>query len=102
MFKAMVMLSRRHDMSADEFRHWWLNDHAPLAAQLAGVRRVIFNEVADSSEVDGISELWFDSEADFHVAYAAPLGQSVASDSMAHVRSRTRFFVIEHPIVDVA
>ncbi len=102
MFKAMVMLSRRDDMSADEFRQWWLNDHAPLAAQLAGVRRIIFNEVTDPSEVDGISELWFDSEADFHAAYAEPLGQSVAADSLAHVRTRTRFFVTEHPIVDVA
>lgn len=98
-FKAVILLARRDDMTHDEFRSWWLEQHAPLAAQLPGVRRIVFNLVDDGSDVDGVSELWFDSRADFDAAYATELGQRVAADSMAHVRSRTRLFVVEHAVV---
>ena len=99
MFKAIILLARRTDMSAAEFRSWWLEEHAPLAAQLPGVRRIVFNVVADADDVDGVSELWFDSREAFDAAYATELGRHVAADSMAHVRSRTRMFVVEHPVV---
>ncbi len=98
-FKAVILLSRRDDMTAEDFRHWWLDEHAPLAAQLPGVRRITFNLVDDATEVDGVSELWFDSRDDFDSAYATELGKAVAADSMAHVRSRTRLFVSEHAVV---
>ena len=98
-FKAVILLSRRDDMTAEDFRHWWLDEHAPLAAQLPGVRRITFNLVDDATDVDGVSELWFDSRDDFDAAYATDLGNAVAADSMAHVRSRTRLFVIEHAVV---
>ncbi len=99
-FKAIILLSRREDMSPEQFRTWWLHEHAPLAAQLPGVRRIVFNATDDTDDTDGISELWFDSQADFEAAYTTELGKSVAADSMAHVRSRTRLFVTEHAIVD--
>lgn len=96
-FKAVILLRRRDDMTPEQFRQWWLDEHAPLAAQLPGVRRIVFN-LCDGVELDGISELWFDSEADFTAAYATELGQQVAADSLAHVSSRTRLFVTEHPV----
>ena len=99
-FKAVILLRRRDDMTPEQFRHWWLHEHAPLAAQLPGVRRIVFNAASDNDDVDGVSELWFDSEQAFVDAYATELGQRVAADSMAHVRSRTRLFVTEHVVVD--
>lgn len=98
-FKAIIFLSRRDDMTEQQFRSWWLNDHAPLARQLPGVRKIVFNVCHDATDIDGISELWFDSEADFFSAYDTELGKCVAADSMAHVRSRTRMFVTENPVI---
>jgi uncharacterized protein (TIGR02118 family) len=107
-FKAVILLRRRDDMTPAEFRSWWLEEHAPLAAQLPGVRRIVFNAAIDDgvadpdvakSEVDGVSELWFDDEAAFVAAYSTDLGKQVAADSMAHVRSRVRLFVTEHVVV---
>jgi uncharacterized protein (TIGR02118 family) len=101
-FKAVILLSRRDDMTHEQFRAWWLEEHAPLAAQLPGVRRIVFNDVAADvadAGVDGVSELWFDDEAAFTAAYATDLGKQVAADSMAHVRSRVRLFVTEHEVV---
>jgi uncharacterized protein (TIGR02118 family) len=102
MFKAMILLTRRDDMTTEAFRKWWLDEHAPLAQQLDGVRKIVFNVVADGSTgvdgvdgVDGIAELWFDSRAAFEAAYATEYGTSVAADSIAHVSKRVRLVVDE-------
>ena len=99
MFKAVILLKRRDDMTHAEFENWWLHEHAPLAAQLPNVRRIVFNLADDGGTFDGVSELWFDSQADFEAAYATELGKSVAADSLAHLSDRQRLFVTEHTIV---
>ena len=106
MFKAIILLTRRADMTHEEFAEWWLVEHAPLAAQLPGVRRLCFNLVepsgdaaVDAAAPDGVSELWFDSKADFEAAYATEIGTSVAADSIAHLASRVRMFATEHEVV---
>ena len=101
MFKAMILLTRRGDMTNDEFTDWWLRDHAPRAARLPGVRRVVFDVVdagPTGAGIDGISELWFDSQADFESAYATDIGKAVAADSLAHVSGRVRLFVTENEV----
>jgi uncharacterized protein (TIGR02118 family) len=100
-FKAVILLTRRADTTHEQFAQWWLVEHAPLAAQLPGVRRLCFNLVApgDDGVPDGVSELWFDSKDDFDAAYATDIGKSVAADSLAHLASRVRMFVTEHEVV---
>jgi uncharacterized protein (TIGR02118 family) len=98
MFKAMILLTRRADMTHEDFASWWLTEHAPLARQLPGVREIRFNEVIDGEGVDGVAELWFDDQASFEAAYASDLGKSVASDSMDHVSARVRLIVEENQI----
>jgi uncharacterized protein (TIGR02118 family) len=101
MFKAMIMLTRREDMTHEQFADWWLNEHAPLARTLPGVRRIVFNVVGagrDEAGFDGVSELWFDSQEDFESAYASEIGKATAADSMAHVSGRVRVFVSENVV----
>ncbi len=100
MLKAIILLSRREDRSHDEFRSWWLDRHAPLARQLPGIRRLVFNVVDDAeAAVDGVSELWFDSRAAFDAANDSEIGRRVAADSRATVSRRVRLFVDERPQV---
>ena len=102
MFKAMILLTRRAEMTHDEFVAWWLGEHAALASGLPRLRGLTFNVVAvghDENGIDGVSELWFDSQADFEAAYATAIGTETAADSMAHVSGRVRLFVIEDPLV---
>ena len=103
MFKAMILLTRRDGVSHDEFQAWWLQRHAPLASQLPGCRRLVFNVVAPDkhgeNSIDGVSELWFDSREAFDAAYATQLGRAVAADSMANVSARVRLFVDEVELV---
>ena len=96
MFKAIILLTRREDMTPAAFRAWWLNEHAPLARRLPGCRRLVFNVVeTEGATCDGISELWFDTQVAFEAAYATELGKRVAADSGAHVSARVRLFVDE-------
>lgn len=101
MFKAMILLKRNEGSSFQEFSEWWLGAHAPLAAALKNVRGATFNLVEGDGNglYDGISELWFDSQADFEAAYATDHGRAVAADSMAHVSRRERLFVAAHELI---
>ena len=100
MFKAIILLTRREGTTHDEFRAWWLERHAPIARQLPGVRRLVFNVVeADTGPCDGISELWFDSRDAFDAAYATEIGRRVAADTVANVSARVRLFVDERPLI---
>jgi len=36
-FKAVILLARRADMTREEFASWWLGEHAGLAQELAGL-----------------------------------------------------------------
>jgi uncharacterized protein (TIGR02118 family) len=96
MFKAIILLTRRADMSREAFADWWLKQHAPLARQLPGLRKLTFNLVNADAGIDGVSELWFDSQTAFEAAYASEMGKRVAADSMAHVAKRERLLVTEH------
>jgi len=100
MFKAMILLKRKDGSTREEFASWWLKQHRPLAEQLPGVRRAIFNlATQDTADTyDGISELWFDTEAGFEAAYASEVGLRVAEDSLNNVGDRLRLFVTEHVI----
>jgi len=101
-FKAIILLTRGADQTPEDFRRWWLEDHAPLARQLPGLRGLTFNLASPGLNgdaelpYDGVSELWFDSREAFDAAYATDLGKRVASDSLQHVSGRLRLFVEEH------
>ena len=71
MITRMGILTRRPDLTPEQFRRHWLEVHGPLAARLPGLRRYHQNHVVDASqlaidhargawEVDGFSQLWFD------------------------------------------
>jgi len=101
MFKAMILLKRKESDSMSDFENWWLNDHAPLAKSLPGLKKAVFNLSSSDGggEYDGISELWFDSKEHFERAYSTEHGQKVAADSLANVSKRERILVNEIEIV---
>jgi uncharacterized protein (TIGR02118 family) len=97
MFKAIILLKRKDELSSKDFADWWLGRHAPLARGLPNVRRVVFNLVEDGP-YDGVAELWFDTQAAFEASYATDHGRAVAADTLAVVDQRVRMFVTEHSI----
>ena len=101
MFKVMILLKKKEQLSRREFRNWWLGEHAKLATQLPGLRKLCFNPAKDEDAIyDGVAELWFDSEESFTKAYQTDLGKAVAADSLANVDRRDRLFVEENVLLN--
>jgi uncharacterized protein (TIGR02118 family) len=97
----MILLKRQEHLSFQEFENWWLGQHKEMAAQMPKLKRACFNLVQGEGDLlyDGVSELWFDSIADFESAYQSEIGKKVAADSLAHVSKRDRLIVEEHNIL---
>jgi uncharacterized protein (TIGR02118 family) len=97
----MILLKRQEHLSFEEYKNWWLGQHREMAARMPKLRRACFNLVQGDEDglYDGVSELWFDSIADFESAYQSDIGKKVAADSLDHVSKRDRLIVEEHNIL---
>ncbi len=112
MIVRMGLLTRRPEVSQAEFRRHWLEVHGPLAARLPGLRRYHQNHVVDSRQLaidhargswalDGISELWFDSEEDMNRAVSSEEYQEVARDHHLFVSQTALITAVQNVVVPV-
>lgn len=84
MLKFMVVLFRRPDLTADQFRRHLEDVHAPLAKALPGLEKYRQNYAGVSPKQrhpgwDAIVELYFESREAMEAAWASP--QGAASDA---------------------
>ncbi|MFC4375511.1 EthD domain-containing protein [Nocardia halotolerans] len=112
MIKLSVFLTRRADLTHEEFVDYWTQQHTPMVAGLPGgevpVRRYVQLLPTDDSipgidtlAYDGVAELWVDDIADAaHWFSSEPYTTTIAADEEKFLdRSRTRFlYTTEHPI----
>jgi uncharacterized protein (TIGR02118 family) len=85
MTKVLFLIRKRSDLTSEEFRRYWSETHAPIAATMPGLRKYTQNHaVPDPTQgdlaLDGIAELSFDSPAAFQAALASPEGQATLGD----------------------
>jgi uncharacterized protein (TIGR02118 family) len=82
--KRLGILKKREDLTHEQFVQHWMTTHATLCKKLPGLRRYSVNLVDRGRfpkfDYDGFSELWFDSEADLHAAFASPEGKVLLAD----------------------
>jgi uncharacterized protein (TIGR02118 family) len=102
MIKRFVVLRRKPTMSVAEFRHYWEKVHGPLIAKIPGIRKYtqyhVRSELLDNTDapIDGIAELWFDSEDAQKAAYATPEYAVVVADESNLFEMNSRFV---HPVM---
>ncbi len=104
MFKVLVWLRRREDLTPEAFRAYWLATHAPLVkASYEGLRRYAANPVVavprGEAPFDGIAELVFDTREAFVAAARSEAGRAVGADMVNFTRESGAVFVEEHAIV---
>jgi uncharacterized protein (TIGR02118 family) len=105
--KLVLLLPRRADLSPEQFRTYWRETHAPLLAQLPGLRRLVFNYAQPAldgaePEFDGISEDWFESAEAMQAAFGSPAGQAVFADAPHFLdMGRLRMFMVEEEEITV-
>jgi len=97
----IVLLYRRPELSAENFRRYWHERHRPLLERLPGLRRLVLNDVLPGPDgapatCDGIAEDWFDSPEAMQAAFASAAGQAVAADAATFLDlSRLQLLVVD-------
>lgn len=110
MIKVMWFLKRADHLSLDEFRQWWISEHAPEILDdqepyLKGYKIDI--RVDDDSKYlgktdedfnwDGIAEQYFDTIEDYNAVYGRK-DRKTRSDTLSYTKEFQRFVVSEHVI----
>ena len=120
MLKLVYAIRRRADLSPEAFRARWRDVHAPLVARFASAMRAVryvqshtldtpWNAALAASRgaappYDGITEVWWESEAAFAAALATPEGQeagrALLEDERAFIdlAASSLFLTEEHAI----
>jgi uncharacterized protein (TIGR02118 family) len=108
MIKSLGLLTRRPELTHEQFVKHWLEIHAPLAYAVPGVRRYVQNHIIEERTrpdipttevaIDGIAELWFDDRTAMNLANASPEAKRLHDDGalfIGHIKS----FVIEEKTI---
>lgn len=111
MVKLIYCISKKPEMSVEEFQTYWRNIHAPIAAAIPGVRRYVQCHVVPETygarttpAYDGAAELWFDNIDALREATRTPELAAAMEDEknfIDHARVAS-FVTMEKPIVESA
>jgi uncharacterized protein (TIGR02118 family) len=85
MVKAFFVLYRRPDLNVEEFRSYWKEVHGPIVAKIPELRKYVQSHVlpgpdGQTSVVDGLVELQFDSPGAMESGLSSPEGQAAVAD----------------------
>lgn len=84
MYKAILLLPRRKDLSHRAFMDYWLEHNQPLARAVPGVVRFEWFEALIAPEgeppFDGVVEMWFETLADVQEAIQSPEAKKAEED----------------------
>lgn len=101
----MGLLNKKPDWSLEEFRRYWAQTHGPIAARIPGLRSYQQNHVVESQQrgisykrgpeqLDGFSQLAFDSVEAMRAAFASDVAPSLAEDE-ARFLGRLRLLALD-------
>lgn len=103
-----TLLTKRDDLSMEEFRRYWTEVHAPIAKRLPGLVSSIQHHVVDTAargdfpappaNVHGIVELVFESREAMDAALAGPVGQELVEDAR-NFQAQMRKYVVEDVVI---
>jgi uncharacterized protein (TIGR02118 family) len=108
MIKSIGLLTRKPEITHEQFMKHWVEIHAPLAHAVPGVRRYVQNHILEERgrpdipttevEIDGIAELWFDDREAMALANGSAEAKRLHDDGALFI-GRIKSFVIEELVV---
>ena len=107
MVKIVYCITRKPELSDEQFHTYWRETHGPIAARIPGVRRYVQSHAYDSSverwgeSYDGVAELWFDDESALQAAMGTAEVNAALEDEKNFIdHSRVALFITtEHVVV---
>ena len=108
MIKSVSLLTRKPELTHEQFVRHWLEIHAPLAYAVPGLRRYVQSHILEERtradipstdvEVDGIAELWYDDRAAMARAMASPEAKALHADGALFI-GRIKSYVTEEKVI---
>ena len=108
MIKSLSLLTRKPELTHEQFMTHWVETHAPLAHKVPGLRRYVQNHLrgertradipATEVELDGIAELWFDDQAALETASRTPEMKALHADGALFI-GRIKSYIVEEKII---
>jgi len=102
MIKLVYCITRRGDLSPDEFLRYWRDVHGPIGAKIPGVKRLVQSRAVDvpgdprRGDFDGMVELWFDSIEALLRARSSEEWRKSTEDEVNFIdHSKVAYFVTE-------
>jgi len=112
MIKSIGLLTRRPELTHEQFVKHWVEIHAPLAHAVPGVRRYVQNHISEERTrpdipttdvaIDGIAELWYDDRAAMERANASPEARRLHDDGALFIGGIKSFVVEELVIIPIS
>lgn len=99
MIKLLALVTRRPDLTQEEFARYWLEVHAPLAAAQQP-RGYVIDVRTDAQPdgaipgVDGVAEIWWDDHDHLARGLGSEAGR-IAAEDVANFAAQVRFVVVE-------
>jgi len=108
MVKLVYCITKRPDLSYEEFASYWKQVHAPIGARIPGLRRLVQSQVIPASrklrppDYDGMAELWFDDLESLLAARETLEYELSSADEENFIDLlRTAFFITEENEVTI-
>lgn len=100
MFKVIGMIKRPAEMDFEDFRRWWLTEHAPKVRQWPGLREYRINLCTTPDQAyDGVAEVWFDTREAMDAVFGTPPGQRARESATSGASDIVILMTEEHVIV---
>src|ERR1700731_3157490 len=105
MVKAFNFFKRKPGLSVDDFRNYWLNEHAAIMRAIPELRKYVASITLPSAYrhreplYDGISEAWFDDESVIRATGdSAPRRAATADDAKFVDMSKAGSIIVDEII----
>jgi len=106
MIKLIYCITKKPDLTDEQFSEYWENVHGPIGARIPGLRRLVQSHriiVQDDKKppsYDGMAELWFDDVDALLAARSTEEWHASSEDEVNFIdKERTAYFVSEERII---
>ena len=101
MFKWISLVTKRPDLSSDQFRERWLDEHVTQVLQLSGLREYVVDFVTDPGPGDpaAIVTVRFDTRADSERAFKRPGLREALEKSRDECAASARTLYVDERVI---
>ena len=106
MIKLVYCITKKPELSDEEFFRYWKAVHGPIGARIPRLRRLVQSHRLSipgekhQRAYDGVAELWFDNVEDLLAARQSPEWQASTEDEANFIdHTKVAYFVTEEHVV---